>query len=428
VASRRTRAVAIGATAMLALLAGCKGNTPTTPAAGGGGTSSSSGGGGGGGTGASQPGLTKTTVTVGTVATITGLVPGLFAGAPAGVKAYAAYINSQGGINGRMLVDSVKDDAFSCSLNSQGTTALASSAFAMVGSFSVFDSCAQPIIAKNPTLPYIGVALNQPLGALPNDFSPDPTPPGYRLGPDKYIVAHYGVKRVGFISGAGAQEPTERYQFDAAKQAGASVIYTAFAPATQSDFTSNIIRMRNDHVDWVDLDADAASMVAEILQAMHQQNYHPKVITAQTAYDAKFFSLLSNPSIANGVLIPATSSLFLGEDASTIPAVSTFNTWMKKTGTVKPDLYALFGWTSAELFAQALKAAGPNPTRTSVIAQLAKIHSFTGDGLFAPTDPASKLGATCWVISQIENSTYKRIIPAKGFQCSPGGYYVPPGG
>jgi ABC-type branched-subunit amino acid transport system substrate-binding protein len=412
VTSRKSRATATIAMLALLTLAGCKGNSgsPATQGA---------------STTGSDPGITKTSVTVGTVATLTGLVPGLFAGAPAGVKAYAAYINSQGGINGRQLSVSVKDDAFSCAQNSQGASALAGSTFALVGSFSIFDNCAETVVAKDPTLPYVGVALSPTLAALPNEVSPEPTPPGFKEGPDRYIVQHYGVKRIGFIAASGAQQQTESYELDAARAAGATAAYSAYIPPTQSDFTSTVIRMKKAQVDWVSLDAVSASTAAEVLQAMHQQNFHPTVITSEVAYDRNFFGLLSNPSIANNVLIPATYAMFLGEDAATTPAVKLFDTWMAKTGSVKPDLYALYGWASAELFAQALKAAGANPTRSSVLAALKNIHSFNGDGLLAPTDPGSKGPGTCWALYRIQNGAYTRATPAKGFTCNPAGYFRP---
>ena len=50
----------------------------------------------------------------------------------------------------------------------------------------------------------------------------------------------------------------------------------------------------------------------------------------------------------------------------------------------------MYGWLSAELFAQGLKNAGVNPTRGSLLKALGKITTFTGGNLTAPTDPAAK--------------------------------------
>jgi ABC-type branched-subunit amino acid transport system substrate-binding protein len=406
--------MAVSACIALVALAGCKGNS-SKPSTGGGGSASS---------GAPQTGLTSNSITLGTMADLTGPVPGIFQGAVDGAQAYAAYINSQGGVNGRQFKVVSKDSALSCSLDTQGITSMASSTFASVGSFALYDSCSIPVLQKNPNYPYVGVELNSQLAGLSNVFSPQPIPAGFRTGAFKYIMSKYGVKRMGFLSGQGAQEPVEKNQYEAAKSAGATIAYVRFIAPTETDFTSDVIRMRKANVDWVDIGTLTAADAAHFIQDAQQQNWHPKVIEAATTYDGKFFGYFPKPSVANGVIIDQTYSMFLGEDSSLVPAVKTFNTWMKKANpSFKPDLYAMYGWTSMALFAQALKAAGQNPTQASVIAALKNIHTFNADGILAPDNPGAKKPATCWMMSQVENSTFKRIYPSKGFACSPGGFY-----
>ena len=72
---------------------------------------------------AATTGVTSKAVTVGNVSIITGPVPGLFAGAPIGVKAYFAMVNAQGGVNGRKLYVDSKDDAFSGAAERHGDPA-----------------------------------------------------------------------------------------------------------------------------------------------------------------------------------------------------------------------------------------------------------------------------------------------------------------
>jgi ABC-type branched-subunit amino acid transport system substrate-binding protein len=405
--------VAIGATLALVTLAGCKGNSSSTQ----------------GGNGKStDPGITSNSITVGTVADETGPVPGIFLGAIDGVKAYTAYINSLGGVNGRLIKDQTKDSALSCSQDQQGATALAGSTFALVGSFALYDTCSIPLVKAHPTLPYVGLELNTELAALPNVFNPQPIPAGFRTGAFKYIIQHYHVSRLGFLSGQGAQEPIEKNQYNAAKSAGATIAYVRFIQPTETDFTSDVIRMRNAHVDWVDLGTITAGDAAHFMQEAAQQKWHPKVIEAATAYDGKFFGYFPNPAIANGTIIDQTFAMFLGEDAASTPGVKLFDTWMAKAAPgFKPDLYSMYGWTSMALFVQALKAAGKNPTRTSVISQLKQIKNFTADGILAPDDPGTKQPATCWMLMRVENEKFQRVLPSdKGFTCSPGGFYHVP--
>ena len=53
--------------------------------------------------------MTSTSVQVGNVSTLS---LGLFKGAQVGTQAYADYVNSTGGVNGRKLVVNGADDAF----------------------------------------------------------------------------------------------------------------------------------------------------------------------------------------------------------------------------------------------------------------------------------------------------------------------------
>src|SRR5918999_6394889 len=64
----------------------------------------------GSGAGATDVGVTDDAITIGVVADLTGVVPGLFKAAPDAVEAFAAMVNEEhGGIHGRELVVEVYD-------------------------------------------------------------------------------------------------------------------------------------------------------------------------------------------------------------------------------------------------------------------------------------------------------------------------------
>src|SRR6202020_255345 len=89
-------------------------------------------------------GLTSSTVTVGNVSTES---LGLFTGSIVGTKAYAAYVNSHGGINGRKILVDAQDDEFTGSKNKQLTQGSVQNVFALVGSFSLEDSFGESVLA-----------------------------------------------------------------------------------------------------------------------------------------------------------------------------------------------------------------------------------------------------------------------------------------
>ena len=89
------------------------------------------------------------------------------------------------------------------------------------------------------------------------------------------------------------------------------------------------------------------------------------------------------------------------------------------------DLYSAWGWGQALLAVQALKDAGPHLTRVGYVGALKKIHRFDGDGMFAPSDPAGKKPATCYVVIRIVDGDFRRLdTPADRFRCDGSYYYV----
>ena len=101
-------------------------------------------------------------------------MPGLFEGAPIGVKAYFDMINAQGGVDGRKLLVDSKDDAFSGQQNQTETQEAINSDFALVGSFSLFDGYGCTALASDTAVPDVSVTLDAGTNALPNDFSAQP--------------------------------------------------------------------------------------------------------------------------------------------------------------------------------------------------------------------------------------------------------------
>lgn len=378
---------------------------------------------------ASTTGITSNSVTVGNVSIISGPVPGLFEGAPNGVKAYFAYVNSKGGVDGRKLKVDSFDDGFSGSANRAYTQQAIAQDFAMVGNFSLFDSEGCLPLAQNPAVPDVSVTLDPGTNALPNVYSVQPLSQGLSLGPLAYFRKHYPKDtKVGTIvsnaSTAVAQWAGEKAGLE---HAGYTIAYLHEVSPLQTDYTTDVINMRNDGVNVLYMTALDWQVGALIMKAAYQQNWHPALVfSGGPLYAAQFINAAGGPTVANGIWIGQGQALYLGQDSSHVPAVKLFNTWVKKVApTSTPDLYTLYGWASAELFVQALQAAGPHPTRGAVLDQLKKITSYNAGGLLGTADPATKTPSPCYVIARIENGTYKRVYPAKsGFSCSAKFFYA----
>lgn len=403
------------------------GGDPATSGAAGAGAPAPAGGNGG----ATDVGVTDTSITIGTVASLSGPIPGLFEGAVNGTNAYVKYVNSTGGVYGRQLKIAVGDDQNECGANQNRYRDLSPKVFAFVGGFSVFDECAARVMKPQPKVPLVQYALSGAANALPNLFSPQASVPGYATGPFEYWSKKYGAKtkKVGTVySQNAAAADSHRAISAAAKSVGWEFIYERGAASTEQDFTADIVRMRQDGVELVFLMATTAQNAARIKRAADSQNFRP-VWIVQVAYDQSFITFMGGPEAAEGVEGANLFSLYFGDDeAKRVPEVALYQQWMKRNNPkANLDVFSMYGWTSAKLFVQALKDAGPKATRAGLLASLKKVRDYDADGMLAPSGPASKRPATCYVLWQIKGGKYVRVdTPATGYRCD--GTYFRTGG
>jgi len=384
----------------------------------------------------STTGITARSVTVGNVSIESGPIPGLFAGAPVGVRAYFASVNARGGVYGRKLELAAHDDGFNGQQNKIETTEAVANDFALVGSFSLFDSSGCPVLAAAPAVSDVSVTLDPRTNALPNVFSVDPAYVGWPTGPFLYFKQHY-PNATRHVAGLAGNVTTAIQHWLGIKAVmehlGYKIVYSEYTNSLQTDFTQEIVNMRQAGVQMIDITAEPVTDDALLIQDMNQQNWHPMLITSGgPIYDNEFVRLSGGPlAVANattdGVWLDTGLSLYLGQDARYIPAVRTFNRWVQ---VVSPgydtDLYALLGWSSAQLFVQALRSAGPDPTRGKVLAALDKVTAFNGSGLFATVNPAGKVPATCYILAEVVKGQFVRVAdpPGDGFRCNGTYYYA----
>jgi branched-chain amino acid transport system substrate-binding protein len=360
-------------------------------------------------------GLTPTSVTIGNVST---LAFGLFKGANIGTQAWSAYVNSIGGINGRKILVDSYDDGYQGAPNKQATEQVAQKDFAAVGGFTLEDTFGATVLAANPAVPNVTVSLGQVAGDLQyfkQKFPADVQHAGALVADQPSAITKWGGEKA------------------AMKSIGYNVIYDQRFGITQTDFTQNVVAMRNAGVKILFLEQMPANYAASVIKALNQQDFHPQLVFGASTYSEQLVPDSGGASAVNGAYMEMVNSLFLGEDASQLPAARTFQAWVEKVSPgFKPDLYTLFGWLSGQLFTQALQNAGPNATRGSILQQLKKITTFNGNYLIAGSNPAQKLPAYCYVIAQIKNGVIQRLDdppisgPQHGYRCDGRFFYLAP--
>jgi ABC-type branched-subunit amino acid transport system substrate-binding protein len=374
----------------------------------------------------SSPGVTAKSVTVGQVDDLSSPIPGLFKGAEEGAEAYFAYINSKGGVNGRKIHLDAQDSTFQGGPVATTTAAQTKTDFSLVGGFTLLDEAEQPIIDL-AHMPDVTISLSPGLISDPNLYSPVPNPIGnYPLNFFKYFAKKYprAVKKVGIIweNATASTTANEDAAESGMKAAGWKIVYDHGVGPFDTNFLPDIISMKSKGVKIFFSTELPDNYAATLAKQFQQQNFKAINIEA-AAYSAQLLKLAG--SSANNMYIEQGEALYLGQDANTVPAVALFDKWMKKVSSAPNfEIESVFGWTSAELFVQALAQAGNPPTRAGLVRALNKVTLFNAGGLIPPTDPAAGVSSGCFLLAQVQHGVIKRVAPTPttGFYCGNPGF------
>jgi ABC-type branched-subunit amino acid transport system substrate-binding protein len=371
-------------------------------------------------------GVTADEITIANLADITGPVPGLFKAAQDGMKAFVAYINSEGGVNGRTLKLVTYDTNTNATEHRIATNQACDEAFAIVGSFSVGDNGGAAVGDECGIPNVIDVATTPQAADVENTVAPTPVVPNlWPKGPARYIKEQYpdAVDQAGIIS---IDNPITRQQGEKPKRTaeseGYEFIYEALTPAVESNFAPYVVDMRRRKVEYLTWSGEYQNL-GRLLEAMQQQNYRPEVVDlGAVAYNQGF--LRQAGEAAEGVHI--TLNVALLEEAEGNEEMSRYLEWLEKeVPGARPDIFGIYSWSAGLLFVEALKAAGENPSREAVLEELKNIHQWDGNGLHAPADPGNATPPSCFLYVTVEDGEFVREYPDEGFDCESDLYEIP---
>jgi len=356
-------------------------------------------------------GITATTVHVGNISTLA--IGGLFKGALVGTEAYAAMVNSTGGVNGRKIVVDSADDGYTGTGNKQATQNAVNTDFALVGGFSTFDSFGGTVLAANPGVPDVTEVLDPATNKLPNLYSAVPLEGGWQEGALQYFKSKFGISALQHVGTLVADLPSpeadwvgEKYVME---KVGYKVVYDALYGDTQTDFTQNVIAMKNAGVKVLFIDQMSELYASGLLKNLVQQNFHPIIVLGAATYTPSLIPAAGGQAAVNGSYFDQNASLYLGGDASTIPAVSTFLHWVQVASPgFNTDLFTLYAWNSTALFVQALRNAGTDPSRGSLLQALSKITSYNGGYIVTNSNPVTRATSNCYLVGRVLNGQWTR--------------------
>ncbi|MBK5289261.1 MAG: ABC transporter substrate-binding protein [Acidimicrobiia bacterium] len=354
-----------------------------------------------------QPGVTKTEIRVGGVASISNPLNAPYADIFDGVKAYFAMVNNGGGIYGRKLaVVAERDDQISQNLREVQGLVNEDNVFAAVGMATIFDfSGASELEQKG--IPTFGWNINTDwnrsnffgnLGALCIGCVSVEVP---------WIAQELGKKTVGVITygsvdnankcGEGIKKSLEKYP-------SAKVGYYSSAHAFGDvDYSVDVQKMKEANVDLITTCMDTNAVLA-IQKEVRAQNLDA-IQYLPNGYDQEFMK-------ANGAFFENSIVRVPFVPFETTPrpkGLDDYLRWMKKQNKT-PNEYTTYGWINGAMLVEGLRAAGPNFTQQKVIDELNQLTNDTAGGMLSGID---------WTTQHAENrpllgcSAYVKVVNGK---------------
>lgn len=344
---------------------------------------------GGGGSSSAAPGVTKTSVTIGSHQPLTGpAAPGYSEIAPAS-KAFFAYLNAQGGVNGRKIDYIYKDDAY----NPTNTVSVVRQLVLQNKVFAIFDGLGTPTHTKvvdylnASKVPDLFVASGCPCwddGAKhPYTFGWQPSYQieGKLLG--AYLKKKFAGKKIGVF-----------YQDDDFGNGGLTglkeevpgqiVVAKPYQPGDTNVAPQITAIQKAGAQVLVDFTIPAYTALGQLVS--FKLGYKPQLVVSNVGIDPTTVGALlksfSKGKAGTTLIEGAITDGYLPSPNDTSnPWISLFRKIHDRYDAKAPfDGNVEYGMAVAYTFAQALKNAGKNPTRQSLIDAVEK-GGFTGPGL-----------------------------------------------
>ncbi len=390
------RILAVAATAALVITAAACGSNNPAPAA-------------------NVPGVTSTSILIGTHQPLTGPASGGYSKIAPATKAYFDYINSKGGVNGRKITYKIEDDGY----NPANTQTVVRKLVQQDKVFAILNGLGTPThtgvldFLKTNKVPDLFVASgslswNQP-AKYPGTFAinPDYTTEGKILG--SYVKQTWPGKKVCDFGqaddfGADALAGVE-------KGLGAPVAKKQTYVVTNTNVGPQIGELKSAGCEVV-ITATVPGFTALAIGTGAQIGFHPQWVASGVGgdYDTLKGYLKENTAALLQGFVTAGYLPGAHEDAN--PWNQYFQQINKNfNNNADYDANIVYGMSIGYLFVQVLQAAGPNLTRESLIAAVEK-GGYTGPGnaplLFSKTSHAGYGGVQ---LSKVDNGVQSYFGP-----------------
>ncbi len=378
-----------------------------------------------------DPGITGNSILIGGTTPLSG-VASAYASVARGAEAYFKYVNARGGVNGRKITYKYLDDQYNASLTVQQTRQLVQQdrVFAIYNGLGTEHNLAIRDYLNSVRVPQIFVATGaRTFGA---DYREYPWTIGYQ-------PSYYGESQI-YGRWIAKNRPRARiailYQNDdygkeliAGLRKGlgrmsSRVVATQGYEVTETDVQSQIARLKTSNANTFMIFATPRYAIQSFIYA-NRLGWKPQIFVNSVASASNIMEIASdaghNKRVQGTIAIqflkdPTDSTRWLGD-----PGMKLYRQIMKRhlpRGNAN-DVFHVYSMASAHSFVEALRKAGRNPTRSSVMAQLAKLSSknpFVIPGVAIKTGrtdrfPIEQVQLTRWSVNKKGDGRWVRFGP-----------------
>ncbi|MCK9878878.1 ABC transporter substrate-binding protein [Frankia sp. Ag45/Mut15] len=331
----------------------------------------------------SIPGLTKNEIRLGLVLPDSGVLAPGYRAVRAGVDARIGAVNAAGGINGRRISYTWRDDVGTAQgnliaardlVNGQGVFGLLEFTSAAAGS--------APFLASRG-IPVVGSATEDVWLRSPNMFGIVNSVGGAVDTYGRAVVARGGTRayvvRTGMSSGvAGAADRIGQ----SLRAVGVDVVGDTPYLAGADNVSALAAQIVDSGADTV-ITMLASAALPALLDAIHQAGGEPDVVLALGGYDHDL--LRTGATALAGTLVPISYRPFETGGPATERYLDAMRRYAPQLSDPRQE-GSLVSYIDTDLFLRGLRAAGPCPTRASFVTALRSMTSYTADGLLGPTN------------------------------------------
>lgn len=335
--------------------------------------------------GGTDVGVSSDEIVIGTWAPLTGPASNLSTIVRA-MEAYFAYVNAEGGVNGRKLRLIIKDDGYDPSRTPEVVRELVEEdrIFAILGGNGTANCLAVKDYMAFKAIPWVNPGSGVRVWTTPviaYVFSTFPTyvTEGRILA--KYVVEELEAKKYGLLyqDGSFGREGQEGVRVGLRAAESKEVALEQSYNVGDTDLSDVAQKFKDEEIDliFVWTISEGAAALVRALDAI--EDYSPQIVGTQLLSDPIMFELVGESW--EGAILASS----VPEPTSDEPGVVRAREIIRKYGQgIEFGTYAMWGLSRAEVLVEGMRRAGPKLTRMQLIASLETIKNWSDNSLGTP--------------------------------------------